>query len=97
MSEFRSLFRVELGPHHLRPGRAKHRLKDATGLREFPPFKALEICTTSPPGSFYLLYEPETGPGTDTLHESLEDAFHQAEWEFGVGRDEWHKTDRAYS
>jgi hypothetical protein len=97
MSEFHSLFRVELGPHHLRPGRTKHRLKDSTGLHEFPPFKALEICTTPPPAGFYLLYEPETGPGTDTWHETLEDAFDQAEWEFGVRQDEWKKTDRLYS
>ena len=97
MSEFHSLFRLELGPHHLRPGRAKHRLRDATGLREFPPFKALEICTTSPPAGFCLLYEPDTGPGTDTWHETLEDAFNQAELEFGVARDEWQKSDRSCS
>ena len=29
--------------------------------------------------------------------EVLEDAFDQAEWEFGVRRDEWKKTDRLYS
>lgn len=97
MSDFRSLYRVELASHHLRPGRTKHTLKDASGLREFPPFRALEICSTSPAGGFYLMYEPETGQGTDTWHQTLEDAFHQAEWEFGVAREEWMKTDRPYS
>jgi hypothetical protein len=97
MSAFRSLFRVELAAHHLRPGRTKHRLQDASGLRDFPPFKALEICSTSLSKGFYLMYEPETGPETDTWHESLDDAFGQAEWEFGVSRDEWTKTDRPYS
>jgi len=97
MSELLSLFRVELGSHHLRPGRAKHQLKDASGLRDFPPFVALEICTSSPAGGFYLMYEPESGIGTDTWHESLDDAFQQAEWEFGVAQDEWKKTDRPFS
>lgn len=97
MSEFRSLFRVELGAHHLRPGRAKHQLKDASGLHDFPPFIALEICTPSPERGFYLMYEPEKGQGTDTWHQTLDDAFDQAEWEFGVVREEWTKTDRPYS
>jgi len=83
MSEFRSLFRAELGVHHLSPGRAKHQLKDASGLHDFPPFKALEICSNGP-ASFYLMYLPDTGPGTDTWHQTLDDAFDQAEWEFGV-------------
>jgi hypothetical protein len=96
MSTFQSLFRVELAAHHLRPGRAKHSLKDASGLHDFAPFKALEICSASPDGGFYLLYEPETGPGTDTWHQTLDDAFGQAEWEFGVSPAEWIKTDRPY-
>ena len=43
------------------------------------------------------MYEPETGHGTDTWHLTLDDAFHQAEWEFGVTPEEWKKTDRPYS
>lgn len=97
MHEFRSLFRVELGPKHLRPGRARHELKDAAGVHEFPPFIALEICSASLASGFYLMYEPETGHGTGTWHQTLDDAFHQAEWEFGVAREEWKKTDRPYS
>ena len=96
MGEFRSLFRVELGPHHLRPGRTKHTLSDASGTREFPPFKALEICSFPADDGYYLLYEPEEGNGTDTYHKTLEDALHQAEWEFGVTLAEWTKTDKPY-
>jgi len=81
----------------LLPERTKHWLKDETGLHDFPPFVALEICSTSPADGFYLMYAPETGPGTDTWHQTLDDAFHQAEWEFGVAREEWKKTDRPYS
>jgi len=97
MSAFQSLFRVELAAaHHLPPGRAKHRLKDASGVHDFPPFRALEICSSSSDRGFYLIYEPESGLRTDTWHETLDDAFGQAEWEFGVSRDEWAKTDRPY-
>jgi hypothetical protein len=42
------------------------------------------------------MYEPETGLGTDTHHETLEDALHQAEWEFNVLPAEWTKTERPY-
>jgi hypothetical protein len=31
----------------------------------------------------------ENGQGTDTWHMSLDDAFHQAEFEFGVKAEEW--------
>jgi len=94
MGTFHSLFRVELGSHHLRPGRTKHTLVDAAGARDFPLFKALEIAKFPEDEGFYLLYEPETGHGTDTWHLSLDDAMHQAEWEFGVMPAEWVKTDR---
>jgi hypothetical protein len=96
MSEFNSLFRVELGPHHLCPGRARHRLRDASGVHDFPRFKALEICSTGPSHGFYLMYLPEHGQGTDGWHETLDDVFHQAEWEFGVKREEWVETNRPF-
>lgn len=94
MSRFHSLFRVELRSHHLRPGRTKHTLIDGAGARDFPPFKALEIAKYPEDQGFYLLYEAESGHGTDTWHLSLEDAMDQAEWEFGVTAAEWVKTDK---
>jgi hypothetical protein len=97
MSEFRSLLRVELGSHHLRPGRTNHRISDSSGIRDFPPFKALEICSYPGDSGFYLMYEPETGQGTDTHHETLEDALSQAQWEFNILPAEWIKTDRPYT
>jgi len=45
----------------------------------------------------YLMYEPETGQGTDTHHETLEDALSQAQWEFNVLPSEWIKTERPYA
>jgi len=42
-------------------------------------------------GGFYLMYVPESGTGTDTWHQSIDDALHQAEWEFDVKPGEWMK------
>jgi hypothetical protein len=80
---------VKLGPHHHRPGKTKHQFLGPNGTQDFPPFVALTIAQYVGDSGFYLLYEPESGMGTDTWHESLENALHQAEYEFGVERDEW--------
>jgi predicted heme/steroid binding protein len=55
----------------------------------FPPFTKLEIATYSGDSGFYLLHICSDGQVADTYHESLEDAFHQAEYEFGVKQTEW--------
>ena len=83
------LMSVKLGPHHYRPGRTKHQLVVPNGADEFPPFVALTIARFQGDNGFYLLDEPQSGMGTDTWHQSLEDALHQAEYEFGVTRSEW--------
>ncbi|HEY9127152.1 MAG TPA: hypothetical protein VIM62_08490 [Acidobacteriaceae bacterium] len=83
--------RVELGPHHRDLGTTKHTLVDSHGLRSFPPFVSLEITRWSEPDDdgFYLMHICADGSAADTWHESLEDAFHQAEFELGVHPDEW--------
>jgi len=88
--------KVTLGDHHLRPGRTRHFLGFGEGKREFPPFTSLVI--TQYPGklSCYLMHICEDGSGTDTWHESLEDALHQAEWEFGVRLEEWTETNEPF-
>jgi hypothetical protein len=89
--DYKPLMRVDLRPHHLSPGRTRHILKDASGSRPFPPFKALERVQFEGDGGFYLMYVPESGTGTDTWHQSIDDALHQAEWEFDVKPGEWMK------
>jgi hypothetical protein len=96
MSAYRSLLRCDLGAHHHSRERAKHQIKDQHGLRGFPPFVALEIVQADGDSAFYLMYIPESGMGADTFHLTLEDAKHQAEWEFGVKEDEWLKTDKPF-
>jgi hypothetical protein len=81
--------RVELGAHHLNPGRTKHTLHDDKGVRPFPPFTSLAITRYGDDPGYYLMHICNDNTGTDTWHEGLEDALHQAEWEFGVRPDEW--------
>ena len=88
-SQLISRKRVELGPHHLRPGRTLHTIKDSKGERPFPPFVALEIASCPGDESCYLFHICENGWCADTWHESEADAIGQAEYEFGVAQSEW--------
>jgi hypothetical protein len=81
--------KVVLGPHHLKPGRTKHTISDSKGKRDFPPFVALEIASCPGEESCYLFHICKSGECADTWHQSLEDAVHQAEYEFGVHESEW--------
>lgn len=85
MSAFVALKRVVLGSHHLRPGRTRHRVNG----KEFPPFVSLEIAQYQGDSGFYLLHICSDGAIADTHHESMEEAMHQAEFEFGVQSNEW--------
>lgn len=82
--------RLTLQPHHVPTGNTTHKLGSPDGRQQdFPPFVRLEIAQYEGDTGFYLLYYPETGHGTDTWHLSLDDALHQAEYEFGVKAEEW--------
>jgi len=81
--------RVELQSHHVPTGKTKHQLVGSGGAQDFPPFKRLAICQYAGDPGFYLMYYPESGHGTDTWHTTLEDALHQAEFEFRVTPSEW--------
>jgi hypothetical protein len=86
--EWLVLRRVFLGSHHLHPGRTKHTLSDSKGKRDFAPFVSLEI-VRSGQGNYYLMHVCEDGSGTDTWHQTLEEAMGQAEYEFEVKASEW--------
>ena len=65
-------------------------LKDNAQLGQMPKPFALSIVKYSDNEGYYLLYLDKFGEEqTDTYHETLEDAFGQAEFEFGVKKDEW--------
>jgi hypothetical protein len=74
---------VELQRQH-RPSRTRHTINGVP----CPRFTRLEITKYAEEAGFYLLLCSD-GQGTDTWHETLDDAFDQAEFEFGVKRREW--------
>ena len=86
--DLQTLRRVTLGPHH-HASLTKHTIRDKDGLRSFPPFVSLEIASYQGEKSCYLFHICSDGSGTDTWHETVEDALDQAEWEFGVTPQEW--------
>jgi len=96
MTEMRAIRKVTLGPHHLQPGRTKHTLVDSKGSRAFPPFTSLVITRYPVDEGYYLMHICADGTGTDTWHASLEDAFHQANWELGIESAEWIEVDEPF-
>ena len=89
LMEMVAIRKVTLQEHHLRPGRTRHTLVDGHGPRPFPPFISLVIARYPEDTRHYLMRHCKDHIGTDTCHESLEDALRQAEWEFGVLPEEW--------
>lgn len=81
--------KVTLKGHHLSPGRTKHTLSDGKTVRDFPPFTSLTITTYGDGSGYYLMHNCDNHIGTDTLHETLDEALYQAEYEFGVLPEEW--------
>jgi hypothetical protein len=57
--------------------------------RTFPPFEDLQVVMYPGDNGIYLLRLCSNGQVADTWHESFEDAFHQAEFEFGISKDRW--------
>jgi hypothetical protein len=84
--------RVALKEHHRRPGRTNHSFNG----KEFGPFTSLEISQYPDDAGYYLMHICEDGGCADTWHESIDDALHQAEWEFGVRPGEWSETDEQF-
>ncbi len=83
--DYRIVKRVKLTERHRPTGRARHYL----GPSEMPTPAALAIATYDGE-AFYLFYLDEEGTTmTDTLHDSLEAAQAQAEFEFGVEPNGW--------
>jgi hypothetical protein len=85
MSKMIAIKRVALNEGHQRLGRTKH----ISNGKESPPFTSLVICQSPGDAGFFLMHICENGRAADTWHENLEDALHQAEWEFGVQAEEW--------
>ncbi len=86
MPDCRVLRRIRLSPEHGPTGNTRH-YRDG-GL--LPPPVGLEIAWYPGETGYYLFYLDGSGDvQTDTWHQTLEDAMHQAEFEFRVKPDEW--------
>jgi len=89
MPELMTIRRVVLGPHHQQPARVGTTIHSQETTTPSPPFVALEIARYPDGESCYLFHFGKNGDGTDTFHESLEEAFDYAEHLYGVRRTEW--------
>ncbi|MGO9435734.1 MAG: hypothetical protein ACLPH3_24200 [Terracidiphilus sp.] len=92
MSKMIAIKRVALNEGHLRPGRTRH----SSNGKEFRPFTSLAICQSPGDAGYFLMHIGEKGQAADTWHENLEDAMHQAEWEFGVQAEEWTEANEPF-
>ena len=72
--EFKCLKRAEIKPENRSLGLVTHTLIDHAGPHEFPEFARLEIARFGQDSGYYLLHICADGSGTDTWHQTLEDA-----------------------
>jgi hypothetical protein len=70
----------------------RHFLSDSRGKNDFPPYASLVIAQHPDDQGFFLLNICVNGQITDTWHATLEDALHQAQYEFDVKQEEWIET-----
>ena len=85
---------VSLGPSHQPTGRTKHQygLPADYNPVDVPTPRSLRIVRLESEEGYYLLYCDAQGVDlTDTFHESVEDAMAQAELEFTVRPEDWHR------
>jgi len=86
--QLRTIKRLRLGPNH-HFSLTKHTICDGKGEWNFPPFVELVIAAHPGEENCFLFRVCADGRVADTWHETVEDALHQAEWEFGATPDEW--------
>ena len=83
--------RVKLQSHHVPTGRTHHVI---AGEAMAAPAQ-LRVTRWADDAGFYLMYcDAEGQEMTDTWHETLEKAFRQAQFEFGVTPAEWDIVER---
>lgn len=86
MSDGRILRRLRLAPSVVPTGKTRH----FRGGELLPAPAELQIVVFSDAPGYVLLYlDVEGREMTDTLHDSLEAAIDQAEWEFNVKAEDW--------
>jgi hypothetical protein len=83
------MWSITLADSHVPTGNTVHRM----GSDILAPPRGLQIAQYSGDEGYYLLYLDDQGEEqTDTYHDSVLAAMRQAEFEFGVGTNEWVKS-----
>lgn len=86
MIDAKIVYLVRLRPHHNAASNTRH----LVGATLLPRATTLAIAKYTDDQGFYLFHLDEHGNDfTDTYHDSIEAAMHQAAWEYGVKSDEW--------
>lgn len=77
---------IKLQAKHIPTQRTHHHI----GEKEIPPTDSLKIVEYENTEGYYLLHYDANGIEiADTFHESIDDAFAQAEWEYNIKPNEW--------
>ncbi len=89
--EFEIFFKVELdSSKHKRTGNTKHFVGDSL-IESLPAYLQIENNPEVENEVYLIHYDDNGNEMADTLHDSIEDAMGQADWEFGVKNSEWIK------
>ena len=87
MHNYKIIKNIKLKTHHKPTGNTKHFRWGKELSNEIWELKIIKI---DPEPGFYLIYfDSKANELTDTLHDSLEAAMQQAEFEFNVKQNEW--------
>jgi hypothetical protein len=89
MEQLISVKKVTLNAAHRQPERVGATITAAGTTIPKPPFATLEVAHYLGNESYYLFHFSSNGEGTDTLHDSLDEALDYAENVYGVKRSEW--------
>lgn len=82
----KTVLRVRLRPEHQPTGNTRHTVN---GIAVEPPFE-LRILQFVGDSGFYLMHFNESEEElTDTYHETCQQAIEQAEFEFGIKKEDW--------
>ena len=87
--EFKIFYKVNLDPSvHKRSGNTKH-FRDDRLIDKLPSYLQIED-NPDVDNEVYLIHYDEKGDDiADTLHDSIEEAMEQANWEFNVQKEDW--------
>jgi hypothetical protein len=89
MEHLISIKKVVLGERHSQPERVGATITAESTTIPKPPFASLEIAHYPGEDSCYLFHISSNGEGTDTFHETLDEALDYAQVLYGVQPSEW--------